>query len=977
MALGNTPNRLTNIFLERNKSFALNVRFKYHDGTPFDLTDHVLRLSADAPKHLNGDEVITLVADHVDSVAGHAQFKFQALDTNLEPAEYAFDMTLLPPNQYSIPVTKGSIIIGQNAEELNDNTFTDNVQTNEDVVVLFGMSCDVEIRFDRVELLVGPEGDQGPPGSPTAVFIQPTQPVPDAIPPYFPLWVDTDAEYHHSGYVYEAPEPMPDMPTGVLYFDNDEVNIPPDGVGVLYVKAQSGDLVPVTRSGPPGPHGPPGVVIVDPEPPPTTGLADGSMWVDEDSSVPPYVDPSPVLILGPSETVPVGTADGTILVRMVEGSGPEVTAEVTIWIGAQPPESDTTPPAPVTALAAYDVTSSGCRLQWSNPADSDLALVVVRRADGATAPATPTAGTGVLTETGIAPYVVDTGLTQTTTYSYSVFTADSAGNINPTPATVTITTGVGVAPPAPAPVWLNTLVLDEQWATLDSTRWGAESSTYGSEGNRVQRYRPENLVVGPGSSGSSGNSLKMVSKREFYIDRDFTAGMIGSRSGSTPTYYPRYGRYEFRHKIPHGQGIWPAAWLRHRNGASICEVDVMEYFESQVPGRLSVNLHRTPSSGAALVRNLHNRNAVFETPDVSYQTTGNTFHTSTVDIIPWTAATVAGGTYGDPGQPSANVLFRFFLDGMLMTEYVDTSAYYWTSLYADDAFDICLQGSQIGGTWNGHPDDPAGYSRWLAGGKCIISGTAPNSCTVVRNGRTNLAPVFPSTYEIDYVRVYRYDGSGIPTGTPLKNNNAEGGTDATNVSAGNSGGASGDAFTVVTTGALSYTATSPLVGSKSFTINGAAASTGASVGWIAATLGSLPVVYGRMYIKMSAWPTGGTGLVAMGKDADAGATTWRIGIGTGGALRFGIATFTLDAAPVLALDTTYRLEWMVNSLTGAAEIKAYTLAGALHCSATTTFTPTNPTQWAAFGRVSTGSGAFLSTFDEVAIGSAGWMGAAV
>src|SRR3546814_11451816 len=46
-----------------------------------------------------------------------------------------------------------------------------------------------------------------------------------------------------------------------------------------------------------------------------------------------------------------------------------------------------------------------------------------------------------------------------------------------------------------------------------------------------------------------------------------------------------------RAKVPHAQGMWPAFWLRHRNGAGVAEVDIMEYFHSQVPGRTTGTLH--------------------------------------------------------------------------------------------------------------------------------------------------------------------------------------------------------------------------------------------------------------------------------------------------------------------------------------------------------------------------------------------------
>ncbi len=105
-----------------------------------------------------------------------------------------------------------------------------------------------------------------------------------------------------------------------------------------------------------------------------------------------------------------------------------------------PPAPDTTPPGTVTALTAGDRTPDSIALSWTNPTDADLAAVIVRRAKGATAPATPTDGTGMtLPGAPTATGVTDTGLDPDTTYSYAVFTRDTTGNTS-APATLTTAT---------------------------------------------------------------------------------------------------------------------------------------------------------------------------------------------------------------------------------------------------------------------------------------------------------------------------------------------------------------------------------------------------------------------------------------------------------------------------------------------------------------------------------------------------------
>ncbi len=81
-------------------------------------------------------------------------------------------------------------------------------------------------------------------------------------------------------------------------------------------------------------------------------------------------------------------------------------------------------PAAVTGLQVSARTSQSVSLSWTNPATATS--IVVRRATGATPPATATDGTGVPVS-GAPTSVKDTDLAASTTYSYSVFAQNSAG----------------------------------------------------------------------------------------------------------------------------------------------------------------------------------------------------------------------------------------------------------------------------------------------------------------------------------------------------------------------------------------------------------------------------------------------------------------------------------------------------------------------------------------------------------------------
>lgn len=336
----------------------------------------------------------------------------------------------------------------------------------------------------------------------------------------------------------------------------------------------------------------------------------------------------------------------------------------------------------------------------------------------------------------------------------------------------------------PAPGTLQ-LVLDEQWTSIDPTRWAVyDNSNYGSP-QRVQLYKKENAVAGTGASSGAtgGTSLKLFAKRETVTLNgsqpqyptgnpvsgtfNFTSGMLDSRSVGVT--YARYGRYEWRSKMPHGQGLWTSIWLTcdlPHGGASMWELDVVEYFHGQLPGYNSTTLHGSAGTTATSGKYATNRytnngsqaqgngwgRTYFEHPTY---TPG--WHTWTQDIVPVTDAT--GTTKGDVNSPSQYVKYTTYLDGKKVFEFVDTAAMYYTSNGgdADNFVQFFLQGTQIAGPNVGYVDDPLGYDAQTA--KCMISGTPPNSCAITRNGTDYVQRAQfgdpSSVVEIDYIRVYK------------------------------------------------------------------------------------------------------------------------------------------------------------------------------------------------------------------------------
>src|SRR5690606_12311308 len=84
--------------------------------------------------------------------------------------------------------------------------------------------------------------------------------------------------------------------------------------------------------------------------------------------------------------------------------------------------------------------------------------------------------------------------------------------------------------------------------------------------------------------------------REMYGGMSFTSGKVKTHGLFAQT----YGKFEFRAKLPVGQGLWPALWMmpaesKYGGWAASGEIDVMEAKGSR-PGEVSGAIHFGGSS---------------------------------------------------------------------------------------------------------------------------------------------------------------------------------------------------------------------------------------------------------------------------------------------------------------------------------------------------------------------------------------------
>jgi hypothetical protein len=192
MALSNRPRRMS-MFLERGKSYAFDVTFTSADGKPRSLALCTVRLVLQQPQHLGGQDLITLIADHIDEKNGHSRFSFQADQLYLEPDDYSADITLVEANGYSVPIVKLDVVIGENTDDNIDNVYSWTVPPDGIQAVMDGVDV-ISVMSTALPGEKGDKGDKGDTGDVQGVFVQPDQPAEDDIAPPHALWVDTDED---------------------------------------------------------------------------------------------------------------------------------------------------------------------------------------------------------------------------------------------------------------------------------------------------------------------------------------------------------------------------------------------------------------------------------------------------------------------------------------------------------------------------------------------------------------------------------------------------------------------------------------------------------------------------------------------------------------------------------------------------------------------------------------------------------------
>lgn len=131
---------------------------------------------------------------------------------------------------------------------------------------------------------------------------------------------------------------------------------------------------------------------------------------------------------------------------------------------------------------------------------------------------------------------------------------------------------------------------------LDLKNWSFENGdgcplSCGWGNNELQFYRPEN------TSFKNGKMI-IEAKKEDFENKNYTSSKIVTRGKQIF----KFGRLDFRAKLPQGQGIWPAFWMMPEQSVygswpKSGEIDIMEMIGKE-PAKNYGTLHFGPGPGS-------------------------------------------------------------------------------------------------------------------------------------------------------------------------------------------------------------------------------------------------------------------------------------------------------------------------------------------------------------------------------------------
>jgi len=150
--------------------------------------------------------------------------------------------------------------------------------------------------------------------------------------------------------------------------------------------------------------------------------------------------------------------------------------------------------------------------------------------------------------------------------------------------------------PKKSKAYEDTLVpyLDDGWVAvwadefdgdkLDQTKWTFETGGHGWGNRELQNYRFSNTEVSDGT-------LKIIARKEQSGNNEYSSSRIVTRD----KFSFKYGRVVASARLPEGRGTWPAIWMmpqesKYGNWPDSGEIDIMEYVGYQ-SDRVHASIH--------------------------------------------------------------------------------------------------------------------------------------------------------------------------------------------------------------------------------------------------------------------------------------------------------------------------------------------------------------------------------------------------
>jgi beta-glucanase (GH16 family) len=287
---------------------------------------------------------------------------------------------------------------------------------------------------------------------------------------------------------------------------------------------------------------------------------------------------------------------------------------------------------------------------------------------------------------------------------------------------------VSAADPAPAGwklIWSDEFDGD----AIDPAKWdfdiGNGFYNYGSNtwisgwgNNELQYYTSE-----PANAHVAGGELHIRALKESLHGCGYTSAKLRTRKRDGSQLFDRtYGRYEFRAKLPTGQGVWPALWMlpqdeQYGGWAASGEIDVLEA-RGQKPTEVLGTIHY----GTSWPGNTES-SVTYPLPN------GGRIDEWHVYAVEW-----------DPGA------IRWFVDGTKFAE----QTFWWSSSRIADGKGVPPMKEGDLNPWPAPFDQPFHIVMNLAVGGRFL-------------GNPDATTPFPAEMLVDYVRVYeRLEAYGPP-----------------------------------------------------------------------------------------------------------------------------------------------------------------------------------------------------------------------